>query len=314
MTRCKEQGNCCLAGSVVISKTMWTIKRKHRHIKAETLSEYLDGRLGGPTLARLDRQLTACGVCREELESHRTTVMLLKDLPIEAPDRSFTMSAPPPEPVRPRPLSPARVPRWVYAGAASVAAILLAVLVYGDTAGLLAPDEPTADGEAAAAFTAVRDEDVADSFQFSARGGQPPAPIAPAAMEAAAPSADDELGQPAEVAMASVEKAGGPEEALTAYSVEAGDLTSSIELSDEPYEPESLSKQLSAESQEQAASSGADARTPVGGSEAGGVPVATAKGTALFWRVLEGIAGALGLVFLAAFAFKGKLFRGAGRI
>ena len=110
----------------------------HKHVKPETLAEYLDGRLAGTAMARADRRLTSCATCRDELDSLRTTVSLLKGLPQVVPTRSFTMAAPPPQPALSLPSPLFRMPQWVYAGAASVAAVVLAVLISADTTGALA--------------------------------------------------------------------------------------------------------------------------------------------------------------------------------
>ena len=107
---------------------MRIINRGHQHINPETLSEYLDGRIHGPALARVGQQLEACQLCREEVESLRSTITMLQGLPLEAPRRSFVMTAPPPMPARtssagfqfPNLL---QLPQWTYAGAASVAVI-----------------------------------------------------------------------------------------------------------------------------------------------------------------------------------------------
>ncbi|MCI0894105.1 MAG: hypothetical protein J4N84_04310 [Chloroflexi bacterium] len=110
----------------------------HKHVKPETLAEYLDGRLAGTAMARVDQRLTSCATCRDELDSLRTTVSLLKQLPQVVPTRSFTMAAPPPQPALSLPSPLFRMPQWVYAGAASVAAVVLAVLISADTTGALA--------------------------------------------------------------------------------------------------------------------------------------------------------------------------------
>ena len=119
----------------------------HRHISPETLTEYLDGRLRSQTRERLERVMAGCADCRLEMESLRDTVAMLRQLPVMAPRRSFIMSAPPQVATqavqRARPISPFRVPQWAYAGAASVAALALAVLVSVDASGLAAPDLPS---------------------------------------------------------------------------------------------------------------------------------------------------------------------------
>jgi anti-sigma factor RsiW len=129
---------------------MKIIKRNHQHINPDTLSEYLDGRIHGPALARIDQQLATCNLCREEIESLRSTITMLRELPQEAPRRSFVMTAPPPMLARP-PTSAfqlpdfLRVPQWVYAGAASVAVIVVVALLSADASGLLSSNDVPGD-------------------------------------------------------------------------------------------------------------------------------------------------------------------------
>ena len=118
---------------------MWIFRSAHKHIGQDTLSEYLDGRLQGRPLERVEQQLTDCDACRQELDGLRTTVAMLQALPMEEPRRSFVMSAPPPEPARARPNAALRAPNWVYAGAASIAALAFAVTVSIDATGGLDP-------------------------------------------------------------------------------------------------------------------------------------------------------------------------------
>lgn len=89
---------------------MWIFRSSHTHIDQDTLSEYLDGRLLGRTLERVERQLAECDVCRHDLDELRATVALLQALPMEEPRRSFVMSAPPPGPARARPNLALRAP------------------------------------------------------------------------------------------------------------------------------------------------------------------------------------------------------------
>ena len=101
---------------------MW-IFGQHRHLKPETLSEFLDGRLSTADRERVDRAIQSCGSCTEELASLRSTVSLLQSLPELAATRSFVMAAPPPMVIPFRPAAPLRLPNWAYAGAASLAAL-----------------------------------------------------------------------------------------------------------------------------------------------------------------------------------------------
>ena len=288
---------------------MWTIKRRHQHIKAETLSEYLDGRIKGPALGRLDRQLAACGLCRKDLESLRSTVTLLSELPVEAPSRSFTMAAPPPEPVRYRPSIPALVPQWAYAGAASVAAILLVVLVSADASGLLSPDGPAAREQPAAAAVVTVAEVAEDGSQVSPEAAPALEATEPVAMAAADPPAEDVDSEQLSIALAAAQDAGVQEEAAATAGMEAREATSPIE----PSGPKSGAEPAPPETQTQDPFLATEASVPVEEPETGPAPVLKEKGTALFWRFLEGIAGVLGLLFLMAFAVRWKRARRSGR-
>ncbi len=119
---------------------MWPLRQSHKHVNQNTLSEYLDGRLQGRNLERVEQQLGECDACRLELEELQATVAMMRQLPMEPPRRSFVMSAPPPIPAQARPALFLRAPSWVYAGAASVAALALAVTVSVDATGGLSSD------------------------------------------------------------------------------------------------------------------------------------------------------------------------------
>ena len=90
---------------------MWTLRRGHRHLGPDTLAEYMDGRLGAAARTRVDQVLASCANCREELEELQATVSLLQQLPVEPVPRSFTMPAPPVQPVTQRALAPLRMPQ-----------------------------------------------------------------------------------------------------------------------------------------------------------------------------------------------------------
>ena len=128
----------------MIVSNMWIFGR-HKHLKPELLSEYLDGRLDSSTHAKVSRQLGSCEACREELGSFQSTVSLLRALPEFATPRSFMLASSPV--LRPiilhQPL-PLRALGWAYAGAASVAGLALAIMVSANTMGTLAPSRPPA--------------------------------------------------------------------------------------------------------------------------------------------------------------------------
>jgi hypothetical protein len=169
---------------------MRILRRNHSHIKPETLSEFLDGRLTGAAAAIVERRVLECAECQEELDSLRSTVGILRSIEDPVPRRSFVLDAPPH--VRTErglghrsPVS--LIPQWVYAGAAAMAALVLAVLVSADVIGLLSP------GYARVEQTSVESAAVEQSFHgvrelvvtaekesaATAAGMAPPATIAP---------------------------------------------------------------------------------------------------------------------------------------
>ena len=118
---------------------MW-IFGKHQHLKPETLSEYLDGRLPGRDQVKVERAVAECALCQGELEGLRATVSLLRTLPEFSPSRSFTLSAPPVTQLftaidRPS-IFPRRVPAWAYAGAATLAGLAIILYALTDAGGL----------------------------------------------------------------------------------------------------------------------------------------------------------------------------------
>ena len=63
-------------------------KTGHQHLSAERLSEYIDGRLPLHEREGVEAQLRACAHCREEADSLRATVMLLRGVPAVPAPRS----------------------------------------------------------------------------------------------------------------------------------------------------------------------------------------------------------------------------------
>ena len=183
------------------------IFNRHRHLRAEILSEYLDGRLDQQHLGLVDRRLADCSDCREELATLQATVSTLRSLPDLPLPRSFTLPiAPSPGYAadlirKPDPLL-MRMPGWVYGGAASVASLVLALMLSAEAAGLASPQslaapstsEETALAQAGAPVQSpVPSSDLADRAPAPAdsQAAKPPqaalraesAPAAGAAME-----------------------------------------------------------------------------------------------------------------------------------
>lgn len=282
---------------------MWTIKRSHQHIKSETMSEYLDDRLQGGALARVDQQLASCRVCREELESLRATVTMLQDLPVDAPQRSFTMAAPPAEPVPARSSPLLRAPQWVYAGAASVAAIVLVILVSADATGLLAPDKPD-DVIAVEATKSVQVEAgvIEDGTEGRDQAKPPPAAAAPVAEESAV---EDSL--PSVAMAAEAEPMREP-----AVPIAKDDLESEIQASGDT--PDPGIRTTRPEERTRIDGRQDEEQVPIAGASPKEMPANQKETTATFWRVLEGLAGAIGLVFLAGLTLRWKISRRTRRV
>ncbi|MBI2871898.1 MAG: zf-HC2 domain-containing protein [Chloroflexi bacterium] len=127
-------------------QVFWRWSRTGHGRYSGLLSEHIDGRLDHAARARLEVHLATCAACREEMESLRATVALLRRAPQAEVPRSFRLQAAP----RPSPRSRVQGPLVPALGAASaVAALLLALLVVGDFAGLFPTASAPTPGPAA---------------------------------------------------------------------------------------------------------------------------------------------------------------------
>ena len=123
------------------------IFNRHRHLKPEILSEFLDGRLDQHHQELADRRLAECPACREELNTLEATVSALQNLPDLPLPRSFTLPAAPspgyPAELVRKPAPPAslvmKMPTWAYGSAASLAGLALALMLSVEAAGLGSP-------------------------------------------------------------------------------------------------------------------------------------------------------------------------------
>ncbi|MCH8989552.1 MAG: hypothetical protein IIA92_12190 [Chloroflexi bacterium] len=187
---------------------MWLLRPAHKHIGQDTLSEHLDGRLRGRPLERVERQLGECDACRQDLAELQATVAMMRQLPMETHHRSFVMTAPPPEPARARPNLALRAPNWVYAGAASVAALALAITVSLDATGGLSSGPlrrdvevtalvPTAASEQVTITSGSATESATESALEPVEETAPPplAAVAPAAATADQPVQEEPSGE-----------------------------------------------------------------------------------------------------------------------
>ena len=144
---------------------------RHRRTRA-LLSSYIDGEVSAAERRRVEAHAAGCSECRDEIESLRATVELVRALPdLELP-RSFELTR-----------LPERQPRvsfgvWAPRLATSVAGLLLVALLAADFAGTLAQ-------------SGGFDEEAAE-MQLAA-----PAPAAPAAMAQAAEASAPQQSQAA---------------------------------------------------------------------------------------------------------------------
>ena len=112
--------------------------KRREHLVTETLSEYLSGSLPPGEGRHVEAHVETCAGCRDELDSLRYTVGLMRRVPMVAPRTTFTLSE---APVAAS--SRARVswlPGWSYGAAASVAVMVFAIVLSADVAGLLSED------------------------------------------------------------------------------------------------------------------------------------------------------------------------------
>ena len=183
---------------------------RHRRFRRD-LSAYLDGVLPQRARRRLETHLDSCQACCQELAELRVTVEALGSLPMTEVPRSFALAAAPVAEVRPRPA--ARRLEFGLRLATATAAFALALVVFGDLAGLPgagekempAPLAPAAE-EAPAAMEAAPEETPsaiqAPPVETPAAEETPPA-IAAAPVETPAanetPAADETPPAPAAV-------------------------------------------------------------------------------------------------------------------
>ncbi|MCH7620828.1 MAG: hypothetical protein IH870_02915 [Chloroflexi bacterium] len=213
------------------------IFNRHRHLRPEILSEYLDGRLDQRHQELVARRLADCPACREELNTLQATVSALQSLPDLPLPRSFTLpTAPSPdypaELIRqPTPLV-MKLPGWAYGSAASLAGLALALMLSAEAAGLASPasfqetaatadpgDVPVAQEaqvEAQVAVPEMADQAAAPAESPPESQAATPSLHALRAKPAPTPEAATEIGETLRAAKSLAEPAGpAPEMAMT---------------------------------------------------------------------------------------------------
>ncbi len=189
---------------------MRILRRGHRHLEAETLSEYLDGRLSEAAASRVEEEAASCPDCREELESLRFTVGSLRSIPQAVPRRDFTLAGAPTAHEGShgtRLVTPFRMPGWVYVGAAAAAVLVVALLLSGDLSDLVSPGSSPVEEQA---------------FNDAAATAMEIAPLDTLAGDAAV-EGEDMSAAATSAPLAMAESASAPDERLVDMEVESGD-------------------------------------------------------------------------------------------
>ena len=154
----------------------------HRHVKTETLSDYLDGQLSPSAQRRVANHLESCPQCQRELQELRSTISHLRELPQQVPTRSFTFTAPPSRVFTTSPSPTMWVPTWAYAGAASLAGLALALLVLVDATGFPTSSTSQISGRVTAqSYTSFEDASAEKEAAPAGPDQYPSAPIPQAA-------------------------------------------------------------------------------------------------------------------------------------
>ena len=310
---------------------MSLLRPAHKHIGQDTLSEHLDGRLRGRPLERVERQLGECDACRQDLAELQATVAMMRQLPMETPHRSFVMTAPPPEPARARPNLALRAPNWVYAGAASVAALALAITVSLDATGGLSSGPLRREVESAALAPTAASEQVtitSGSTVESVEETDPPplAAAAPAAATTDQPVQEEPSGEgtaafaAAAAPMATPAPVVAPDSATQDSGVTLAE-SAGVEPGPTdvvPDDGQALGTRSTAgagdiSSAENQTAKSAPIEAPIPISERAEPELfeeSADRDTSIWWRALEAAAGALAVVFLAGLALRRRAGRG----
>ena len=104
--------------------------RNHSRLRG-LLSAYIDGEVSESEASRVAQHLAGCERCRAELDTLRMTVGLLRELPLLAVPRSFTLTE------EPATIRSSRPVLWAAPVATSVAALLLVALLVSDLSGVV---------------------------------------------------------------------------------------------------------------------------------------------------------------------------------
>ncbi len=150
----------------------------------DNLSAFLDGQLSAREHSRVERHLQGCKACREDLESLRQTVSLLRSVPMLQPPRSFFIPAG--EVAKQRQVRRRRLSYVYLQAATAVATVLLVLMVSGDAILRFLPAQPAAQMSRVGAVT-VSQEPSADTVAAETLGTAQTVEVAAPAEQLAAP-------------------------------------------------------------------------------------------------------------------------------
>ncbi len=186
---------------------------RKRHVSQENLSEYLDNRLSDEDGRKVEMHLSACGECREDFESLRSTVELVQRTPLVKPRRSFVLAkAPATAPQR------TGIPTWAAGLATSAALAAFLVILSSDLSGVLTTEGTAPRGTSPEAATSIGEPTATAS---PPQGGEPESARSMIQAEAA----DGGEGEAADLTMAA-EALATTEEEKAKEELTADDLAS----------------------------------------------------------------------------------------
>ena len=310
---------------------MWIFRRKGEHIDPVALTEYVDGRLPAGKRERLELHLESCSRCGEEMESLRHTVRLLRQVPMAAPRRVFTLAGAPAPVQAPRRVM---VPAWGYGAVATAAVILFAVIISADLGGAL--ERQVSDTSQAASVSAGPEGPPSVPGRAGALG--PPGPAGPGPQpegeldgvegEASPPSDASTEDAAPEPGLAAAEDAAlkleyGAEPDADQQPTQEREAIGVEELQDEQAAPRPPHGTPAPDESRLAAVTGAPPPEPPKAAEGQQgheratlsekveieivrAPQAPAPGggTSILWRVLEGVLGASAVLLIATFLWR----------
>lgn len=245
---------------------------RHRRV-AGLLSSYIDGQVTSAERRLIEGHLPGCDSCSRELDDLRRTVSLMGTLPELGPGRSYVLSSA----HRPAPARRSAFPLWAPGIAAAACAVLLAVVISGQAAGVLvqsggfgqesesyAGEPPASDSPEIMALDDSTDESslLAEAVQIEAMSDDPATfeeSEEPEILEAAVPDFEADIEMAAMEATAAAE-----DEDITSLALQADVADAEAEESQMRMAPEDAAEDLEETQEDAATLVGAVTEDPAG--------------------------------------------------